>query len=216
MNDIQILSYEMGNLTSVSSAIKHVGGNCRIVSTAKQLCSESPLIIPGVGAFPAAMGNLTRSGLSNVVSIFLKSGAPVLGICLGMQLLFGRSFEFVETKGLGLIPGDVVRLPLDQMERDPLRIQRIPNIGWEDTRLKHRDKTDSDWWYRNIEFDKRFYYVHSMMVSPLCEDCILADYSLGGVSIPAVINYQNFLGCQFHPEKSREPGLELLRDFVFF
>ena len=195
---IAILDYGMGNLFSIYNGLKRVYNDPLLVTADNlaRLKEADGIIVPGVGAFDDGIRNLKP--FSESVIELVGSGVPVLGICIGMQVMFEASEEGNE-KGLGLIPGTVVRLP---------RTVRVPHMGWNNL-LPRRDLvllegiTDADY----------FYFVHSYHCVPRDEECIIAstDY---GVQVTAVVNKNNLYGVQFHPEKSSKRGLQLLKNFV--
>ena len=198
---IAVIDYGMGNLRSIHNALAKVGGNPVIVSDSNALldADADAVVIPGVGAFGDAMRNLApfADGLFDLVN----SGTPLLGICIGMQVLFERSEES-DDAGFGLIRGDVVRLP------DGVK---IPQMGWNELTI-HRDNQDSDL-LAGIDDGDFFYFVHSYYCVPEDERVIAAttDY---GVDMAAVVERDNIHAVQFHPEKSSRKGLRILKNFV--
>ncbi len=198
---IAVIDYGMGNLRSIHNALAKVGGNPVIVSDVKALsdADADAVVIPGVGSFGDAMRNLApfADGLFDLVD----SGTPLLGICIGMQVLFEESEES-DAAGFGLIGGDVVRLP------DGVK---IPQMGWNELTI-HRDNRDSDL-LAGIDDGDFFYFVHSYYCVPEDERVITAttDY---GVDMAAVVEKDNIHAVQFHPEKSSRKGLMILKNFV--
>ncbi len=198
---IAIIDYGMGNLRSIHNALAKVGGNPVIISDSKSLSDldADAVVIPGVGSFGDAMRNLApfADGLLELVD----SGTPLLGICIGMQVLFERSEES-DVAGFGLIKGDVIRLP------DGVK---IPQMGWNELTL-HRNNRDSDL-LAGIDDGDFFYFVHSYYCVPDDERVIAAttDY---GVDMAAVVEKDNIHAVQFHPEKSSKKGLLILKNFV--
>ena len=198
---IAIIDYGMGNLRSIHNALVKVGGNPVIVSDTKALsdADADAVVIPGVGSFGDAMRNLTpfADGLFDLVD----SGTPLLGICIGMQVLFERSEES-DVAGFGLLAGDVIHLP------DGVK---IPQMGWNELMI-HRDNRNSDL-LAGIDDGDFFYFVHSYYCVPEDERVIAAttDY---GVDMTAVVEKDNIHAVQFHPEKSSKKGLLILKNFV--
>jgi glutamine amidotransferase len=195
---IAIIDYGMGNLFSIYNGLRRVYDEPRLITVDNipRLKEADGIIVPGVGAFDDGIRNLKP--FSESVIELVGSGVPVLGICIGMQVLFEASEEGNET-GLGLIPGTVVRLP------DTVR---VPHMGWNNLRLRRYSDllegiTDADY----------FYFVHSYHCVPRDEECIIASVEYG-VQITAVVNKKNLYGVQFHPEKSSKRGLQLLKNFV--
>jgi glutamine amidotransferase len=168
-------------------------------------------VLPGVGAFADGMAELNRSGLDTIVREVAERGTPLLGICLGMQMLLDASQEFGATKGLGLIPGEVVAVP--SMGSDG-RAQKIPHIGWNALVLPERHESWEGSLLQDVKVGEAVYFVHSFMASPTNPSHRIADCIYGGVAVPAAIARDNVAGCQFHPEKSGEVGLKVLRRFL--
>lgn len=200
--NIVIVDYEMGNIRSIENAIKHIGYEHVISSSLHEdILNADCLILPGVGAFPDAMQHLKDKNLidplNEAVSIQKK---PVLGICLGMQLLFESSEEKRNTKGLGWIPGLV-----EYME--PGQNLRVPHIGWNSLLVKPNDAL-----FGFLHQDKDFYFVHSLHAN--CDqEFILAEFEYGEKMVAAVKN-DNVVGMQFHPEKSQKNGLQAMQSFL--
>lgn len=199
---IAIIDYDMGNVKSVENAINHTGSYDVVITDNAEIIKSSDIIIlPGVGAFPDAMDKLTQKGLVKVLNHeVLVQKKPVLGICLGMQLLFDSSEEISEKPGLGWIPGKVVYMK-------PSKHLRVPHIGWNSLILK---KTDSIFTYLNQ--DKDFYFVHSLWAK--CpEEFVLASFEYGP-EMTASVQKDNVIGMQFHPEKSQKNGLTAIKSFL--
>lgn len=195
---IAIVDYGMGNLRSVQKAFEYIGQKAVITSKADDLRRASHIVLPGVGAFKDAINALSESGLTDVIKDEAKNGKPFLGICLGMQMLFDRSFEDGEHKGLGLIKGEVVKFDTDL---------KVPHIGWNNITVQKRTAL-----FDGIE-DKNFYFVHSYHASGCNSDDIETTCSYGYEFISSV-NKGNVYGVQFHPEKSGDTGLQLLKNFA--
>ena len=193
---IAIIDYEMGNLRSIHNALTKVGGDPVIVSDSRDLSDADGIVIPGVGSFGDAMRNLTP--FADRLFDSVDSGTPLLGICIGMQVLFDRSEES-DSAGFGLLKGDVVRLPEGV---------KIPQMGWNELTI-HRD-TDL---LAGIDDGDFFYFVHSYYCVPEDSGIIAAttDY---GVDLACVVSKENVYAVQFHPEKSSKKGLRLLENFV--
>jgi glutamine amidotransferase len=207
--EITVIDYGVGNLLSVSRGLEHCGAKVNLSSDPEFILKSKKIILPGVGAFPNGMRALNELGLDLVIKEAVKNDVPLLGICLGMQLLLDESEEFGITKGLGIIPGKVVPIPNTCINGE---IQKIPHIGWNS--LVH---SEADW--QNTVLQEIYegdagYFVHSFMASPEKSEDRIADAVYGGHKISAVITKGNTTGCQFHPEKSGEVGLKILRNFV--
>lgn len=199
---IAIVDYGVGNLFSLSSSLKMIGADSVITSDPAVLRSADKIILPGVGAFEDARRKLAASGLDKIVIEEANRGKAILGICLGMQMLFERSFEYGEYEGLGLIKGSIVgmhgRLPEELM---------IPHIGWNALKIKKAHPI-----FKYVNEGDYVYFVHSYYGED-CDEALLAttDY---GREITAAVALDNVTGTQFHPEKSGEVGLNILRAFA--
>jgi len=192
---IVIIDYGAGNLFSVKNALDYLGFENKITDSADDLRAADRLILPGVGAFPDAMRMLGESGLIGVIKEEVQK-KPLLGICLGMQMLFEKSFEFGETEGLGLINGTVKLMTPDGLP--------IPHIGWNSLELNEKCPLLD----REGEY---VYFVHSFAAD--CPSANVAAYCDYGMKVPALVFSGNVYGAQFHPEKSGETGLNILRRF---
>ena len=199
---IGIIDYGVGNLFSLRSSLNQLGIESVITSQQEVLQNCSHIILPGVGAFGDAAQKLRTSGLDRFVCEQAAAGKPLLGICLGMQLLFEKSYEYGEHPGLGLIPGSVV--PMEGFLPENLK---IPHIGWNALRMKKSSPL-----FRYIGEGDCVYFVHSYFAAH-CEDFVIADTEYGQW-LTAAVQRENVFGCQFHPEKSGTVGLNILRAFA--
>ncbi|MBR3994843.1 MAG: imidazole glycerol phosphate synthase subunit HisH [Clostridia bacterium] len=199
---IAIVDYGVGNLFSLKSSFAKIGAEVIVTGDEKVIRSADKIILPGVGAFGDAATKLKESGLAEVVVSEAKAGKPVMGICLGMQLLFEKSFEYGEHEGLGLLKGSVV--PMKGIIPDNLK---IPHIGW--NALDFTDKESK--LFRFIKNGDFVYFVHSYYATDCDEDVIA--YAEYGANLCAAVERGNVFGCQFHPEKSGDVGLSILRGF---
>ena len=199
---IAVIDYGVGNLFSLTSSLKAIGAECVVTSDVETIRSADKIILPGVGAFEDAKRKLSESGLDKIVIEEAKAGKPIMGICLGMQMLFERSFEYGEHEGLGLLRGDVVA-----MEGRLPRELKIPHIGWNSLSVKCEHPI-----FKYVNDGDYVYFVHSYYAEG-CDDSLLAttDY---GREITAAVAKGNITGCQFHPEKSGDVGLSILRAFA--
>ncbi len=198
---IAIIDYGVGNLFSLTRSLEYLGLDSVVTSDAKVLKNADRVILPGVGAFEDAAKKLRETGLFGTVQELAKSGKPLLGICLGMQLLFDRSFEFGEHEGLSLVPGDVC--PLRGDIPDDLK---VPHIGWNSLHFVK----DSPLFRYSREGDY-VYYVHSYYAKNCAESTVaVSEY---GTTVTGAVQRENVFGTQFHPEKSGEAGLRMLRSF---
>jgi len=195
---IAIIDYGMGNLHSVSKAVERLGYEALITADVKEIMEADGAILPGVGAFGDAMQNLQNTKLEDVVKFYAASGKPLLGICLGMQLLFTESEEYGQHQGLGLLPGKVVRFQGDY---------KVPHMGWNKLTF-HQASPLLD----GLE-EGHVYFVHSFHVRPGRAEDLLAttDYHQ---PVTAVVGRDNVYGMQFHPEKSGDLGMQLLNNFL--
>ncbi len=199
---IAIIDYGVGNLFSLSSSLRYLGLETMVTAKAEDLERADRIILPGVGAFADAIEKLRSTGLVDTIREQAAEGKPLLGICLGMQLLFDKSYEYGEHEGLGLVPGQVVPLA----EKLPAGL-KVPHIGW--NRLQILKKEDPLFKYSGDE--DYVYYVHSYYAAD-CEQSTLA-VSEYGIPVTGVVRAGSVLGTQFHPEKSGEAGLRMLRAF---
>ena len=200
---IAVIDYGVGNLFSLCSSLKSVGADAVVTGDPEIIKKADKIILPGVGAFGDAVELLRKSGLDNVVKNEAAKGKYILGICLGMQLLFEKSFEYGEHTGLGLIKGEVCPLS-DDIKSDI----KIPHMGWNS--LCINDITDPIFKYtKNGDY---VYYVHSFYAKN-CDEALLA-YSDYEVKVPGLVKNKNVYGAQFHPEKSGDVGLGLLKAFA--
>ena len=199
---IAIVDYGVGNLFSLVSSFAYIGADAKLTSDVDEIRAADRIILPGVGAFEDAAKKLADSGLDKVVIEEAKSGKPLLGICLGMQMLFERSFEYGEHRGLGLIKGSVK--PMRDILPEELK---IPQIGW--NALKFEGEKSK--LFKYIKEGDFVYFVHSYYAKNCAESVSsTTDY---GTEITASVSYKNVYGCQFHPEKSGEVGLKILKAF---
>jgi glutamine amidotransferase len=198
---IAVLDYGMGNRRSVQKALEHVGARAEITRDAGRIGAADGLVVPGVGAFPRAMANLRELGLDTAVRAVAAQGRPLLGICLGMQLLFEGSEEFEPTPGLGLIGGVVTRLETGGL--------RVPHIGWNEVSFERVSPLTAALPAQGCAL----YHVHSMAVRPSAERDVIATTTYGE-RFATIVSRANVFGVQFHPEKSSAHGLRLLESFA--
>ncbi len=194
MMKIAILDYDMGNITSVVNSLKFLGHQPMVISKSDELIGFETILLPGVGAFGKAIEKLNATGMSKSIIDAAQEGKKIVGICLGMQLLFTKSYEFGEHDGLGLIEGEV--LPF----KKEINL-RIPHMGWNSIQSANEE-------YSNFEGD--YYFVHSYYCKPKKKEDVLFETNYGLNFCSGVKNINNVFGLQFHPEKSQKKGLELL------
>ena len=199
---IAIIDYGVGNLFSLKSSFKAIGADITVTNDENIIKNAEKIVLPGVGAFEDAAKKLRESGLDKVVISEAKKGKPLLGICLGMQLLLDKSFEFGEHQGLGLIPGEI--RPISEMIPEKLK---IPQIGWNALKIKGEKSPI----FKYIKDGDFVYFVHSYHGTNCKENTIATtEY---GAELTAAVSSGNIFGCQFHPEKSGSVGLSILRAF---
>ncbi|WP_448584306.1 imidazole glycerol phosphate synthase subunit HisH [Thermocrinis sp.] len=196
---VALIDYGMGNLRSVEKALEQVGLKVIRTNNPEVVKSAKAVVLPGVGAFKDAVKNLKVLKLYDSLLAHIESGKPFLGICLGLQLLFEKSYEFGEEKGFGVLEGEVVLLP---------HTVKIPHIGWNQIWKRKESKV-----LDGIENGEFFYFVHSYRVVPKKENVILTLTDYGEYFVSSV-EYENILAVQFHPEKSQKVGLKLLRNWA--
>ncbi len=197
-----IIDYGVGNLFSLTCSFKKIGADVTVSDDPEIIRNADRLILPGVGAFEDAAAKLKESGLDKILIEKAESGTPVLGICLGMQLLFERSFEYGEHEGLGLLKGDIVSFKgaIDNS-------LKIPHIGW-NAITKHSDCPI----FKYVKNGEHVYFVHSYYApKDVPSAAVTSDY---GIEFAAAVQNNNIFGCQFHPEKSGDVGLNILRAFI--
>lgn len=196
---IAIIDCEIGNLRSVQKAFEFIGVEAEVTSDPGTILNARAVVLPGVGAFRDAMVFLTETGLDSVIRQVVSAGAPFFGICLGMQMFADVSEEGGEMRGLSLMPGRVVKLP-DSV--------KVPEMGWNTAEVKQETPI-----FKDILADARFYFAHSYYFAPARDSDVAAvtDY---GVEFASVVARDNVFGTQFHPEKSGQHGLQILRNFA--
>lgn len=198
---IAIIDYGVGNLFSLKSSLESVGADVTVTSDKAALSAADKIILPGVGAFRDAAAKLRDSGMDSLVRSLAESGKPLMGICLGMQLLFEKSFEYGEYDGLGLLKGSV--RPISDVIPKGFS---IPHIGWNSLDIKKSSPL-----FAEVENGEYVYFVHSYYAAD-CDACVTAtaDY---GAALTASVECENVFGCQFHPEKSGKTGMKILKAF---
>ena len=211
MIDVAVVDYGVGNLLSVSRALVHCGARATVTSDPARIVAADRVVLPGVGAFADGMTALRASGLDAVVHQVVANGTPLLGICLGMQMLMESSEEFGATTGLGLIPGRVLQIPGHDIAGEP---HKIPHIGWNALVYPPGRSSWTGGLLGDIAPGESVYFVHSFMAVPADPSDRLADCLYGGVAVSASVQRGKVMGCQFHPEKSGEVGLRVLATFI--
>ena len=198
---IAIIDYEMGNLRSVQKAFERVGHEAVITSDPAVLADAAKIVLPGVGAFRDAIAALRERKLVEPIRATIAGGKPFLGICLGLQMLFDKSYEDGEYEGLGIVPGEVVRFKVPPEFK-------VPHMGWNQVRFQKRPPI-----FDGIEDGAHFYFVHSYYVVPRDESVIATETDYSGEFCSGIWN-KNLFAVQFHPEKSQTAGLRVLKNFA--
>lgn len=196
-----IIDYDAGNIKSVEKALQALGENAVITRDKDILLHADRVILPGVGTFGDAMDKLHAYGLVEIIHQIVEKGIPFLGICLGLQLLFERSEESPGVQGLGLLQGEILRIP----DGDGLK---IPHIGWNSLKFPHAGRL-----FKGIKEESYVYFVHSYYLKAVDESIVKAVTEYGTI-IHASVEKDNLFACQFHPEKSSEAGLQILKNFI--
>jgi len=205
-----IIDYGLCNLLSVYNALKFIGIDSHVSADPESLRKADIAILPGVGAFEDGMNGMRERGLIEAVYDFVKTGRPFLGICLGMQLLMSKSYEFGEHQGLGLIEGEV--LPFKTSRGSSGYTGKVPHIGWNS--LHRKDCLWEGTVLSSLNEGAEMYFVHSFYVAPYSPKNILAETQYADTRFCSVVFKDNIYGCQFHPEKSAHYGLRILEEFV--
>ena len=198
---VAIIDYDAGNIKSVEKALLHLGEEVVITRDREQILNSDKVILPGVGAFGDAMEKLRSYGLDKVIYEVVERKIPFLGICLGLQLLFEKSDETPGVKGLGILPGEILRIP----DKEGIK---IPHMGWNSVKIKKDARI-----FKDVPQDSYVYFVHSYYLKAGRGEDVAAttEYS---TLIHAAVEHDNVFACQFHPEKSSEIGLKILKNFV--
>lgn len=204
---ITIIDYEMGNLRSVEKAFESLGFEARVSADPDTIKSADKVVLPGVGAFRDCINNLRDGGFVEPLLEHVERGKPMLGICVGMQMLFDESEEFGRHRGLGLIPGRVVRFPSGMVEAGE-RL-KVPHMGWNNLEIKKDSPL-----FRDVADGSFVYFVHSYYCQARDRDDVAAGCRYGDVDFCASIWRDNIMATQFHPEKSQEVGLRIFRNFA--
>lgn len=199
---IAIIDYGAGNIQSVYKALKFIGADCKVTSDNDEILNADGAILPGVGSFGDAMDTMTKRGIKDTIIEYTKSGKPFLGICLGLQLLFPESEETPGVKGLDIFKGTITKIPNQN------RTLKIPHMGWNNISIKQKNGI-----FKGIEGEPYVYFVHSFYLKAQDKDIVAATTQYG-VEIDAAVQKGNIIATQFHPEKSGEVGLKMLKNFV--
>ena len=200
---VGIVDYNMGNLASVSNAFDKLGVKSKIESNPDKLKNYDRLLLPGVGAFGDAMSHLQNNGMDEAIKDYTKIGNPLLGICLGMQLLFDTSSEFGSSNGLGLIEGDIIKFDESQFDHK----LKVPHMGWNELFIQNDTAL-----FNNISKEVYLYFVHSYHA--VCDDKFVIGKSYYGYEFVSAVQKDNIYAIQPHPEKSHDNGIKILENFI--
>ena len=203
---IAVIDYGVRNLFSLLSSLNYVGLDTKLTNDIEEIKNAKGIILPGVGAFRDAIGNLEKYGLKETLINEARKGKPFLGICLGMQMLFEKSYEYGEYEGLGLINGTVEEIKKYISKNSDLK---IPHMGWNSLAINDGFKDDKI--LKNVDNNEYVYYVHSYFAKTDMKNIVA--YSEYGTKIPGIVKNENVYGMQFHPEKSGDTGLKLLKNW---
>ncbi len=200
---VGIVDYNMGNLASIINAFELIGADIRVEKEPEKLKEYDKLILPGVGAFGDAMEHLRERGMDSAIKEYASSGKPLLGICLGMQLLFESSQEFGDHRGLGLIEGEVIAFDKSKFDHK----LKVPHMGWNELFVQKETPL-----FKNLQEEFYLYFVHSYHV--VCDDRYAIGKTYYGYEFVSAVNRDNIYGIQPHPEKSHSVGLRIIENFV--
>jgi glutamine amidotransferase len=204
---ISVIDYGIGNISNVLAAIDHCGGDGKVITTYNEIEESDYLVLPGVGAFKYAMEQLISKNMVEAIKDHILGEKPFLGICLGMQLMLEKSYEFGEIDGLGIIKGNVISIKSKQLDASNFK---IPHIGW--NKLIQNKNVNSI--YSGLLDKKYMYFVHSYYANCDDQNNIIASTDYNEILMPAMIRHNNSYGCQFHPEKSGLNGLNIIKRFL--
>ena len=206
---IAVIDYKMSNMFSIKNALDYLGFECQITANSKAILEAGGAILPGVGSFPEAMQHLQDLKLTNVIKEFASSGKPFMGICLGLQLLFSKSTEFIDCEGLNIINGKVENLS-KYLPNEP-----VPHVGW-NTVIQHkatRNNNSTSLPNSQLFENDHYYFVHSYFVEPANPEHVFTETTFADFKFCSSVSVDNIFACQFHPEKSGQRGLKILKKF---
>ena len=209
--DTTVIDLGIGNLLSIIRGLEYFGSKVTVTSDPNIIKNSSHVVLPGDGAFKHVMEQVIKKRLLETITNFDKSKSSLLGICIGMQILFDESCEFEKTKGLGLISGKIVPIPNKSIDGKKIT---IPHMGWNNLLTTKYFKNWNKTFLENNKVNDEVYFIHSYMAVPSNDSNRVADCVYGGHRIAAVVTKDNITGCQFHPEKSGKIGLKILKKFL--
>lgn len=204
---IVVIDYGIGNVKSIINSFEKHDIKAILSRDKRTIFEADGLVLPGVGAFSHGMNNLNKYDLVPVIREYVKTEKPLLGICLGMQMLFERSEEFLNTDGIGLIKGQVLKLPIESSNK-----RKLPHIGWNEICPKETEWRNTI--FDGIKRDASMYFVHTFAGNPDNEEDVLSVTKYHGVEFCSAVKMNNIYGCQFHPEKSGAAGLDIISNFL--
>ena len=208
---VVVIDLGIGNLMSIIRGLEYCGAKVIVTSNPEIILNSSHVVLPGDGAFKFAMEQVKKRNLLNTLKSFNKSNSNLLGICIGMQMLFDESSEFENYEGLGLISGKVVPIPNKSTNGKKLT---LPHVGWNNLQKSAHFKNWNETLLENNKVKDEMYFIHSYMAVPTNSSCKVAECIYGGHKITAVVMKNKITGCQFHPEKSGNLGLKILKKFI--
>ena len=208
MTKISVVDYGIGNIKSICSALEKSDADIVLTDNRREILSSHGLILPGVGAFAHGMEKLISKKLDKIINDFVTTGKPLLGICLGMQMLFEKSSEFGDTPGLGLIPGEVLRLQSNKNVSE-----KLPFVSWSGTKPPE-NQSWSNTILNGINCNDHMYFVHSYYAKPKDKENVLSVTEYSDKDYCSTVKRGNVYGCQYHPEKSADKGLKIINNFV--
>ena len=205
--NIVVIDYGIGNIKSIKNAFEEFGVEVILSRKKEDILNANGVILPGVGAFSHGMNNLIKYNLVNIIHEYVKTNKPILGICLGMQMMLEESEEFGITKGLGLIKGKVIKIPVDETKK-----VKLPHISWNGIKVKNINWENTI--LENVPENSDMYFVHTYVASPEDENETLSVTKYGGTEFCSSLKKNNIYGCQYHPEKSSKKGLLIIKNFI--
>ena len=213
MKTAAVIDYGVVNIKNVLRSLEYVGVCAKRSEDPDRILNSDAIILPGVGAFASGMSELQKLGMDDAIKNFTRTGRPVLGICLGMQLLLDVSYEFGQHQGLGLIPGSVIPVPTAISKG---KKRKVPHIGWNALKYPFGRRNWNDSCLDQTPLGTFCYFVHSYMAIPSNKEHVFSESNYDGVKIVSAIRKDNITGLQFHPERSGPAGLQILRRFAEF
>lgn len=208
---VVIVDYGLSNLLSITRAFEHIGVETEVTDDPKKLATADRIVLPGVGAFPLGVSELKKRGFfDEIKNVLSKRQIPIIGICLGMQMMLTKGFEIEETEGLNLVEGEIIKLPSTNTDRSK---NKIPHVAWSKIQMpkgRFWDKTILEYNQEN----QYMYFVHSYYANTFNKVDVLSETKFGDITFTSAFQKENIFGTQFHPEKSGENGLEILKTFI--